>query len=116
MKRLQRLLSMLLAGALSAALFAPAGAEAIRQTQPVQADILSLMSTASAPKSTNIHFGVNVPEDEVEEARTFNQELLSSRGDVLNVEFRFKVRNAAMGEGQWATVTQWLQDLVLASV
>ena len=119
MKRLQRILSMLLATAFAASLGGFAGAENIETTeqkQPIQADILSLMRPESAPKSTTIHTDVNVPEDQVAEQRAFNQELISSRGDVLNVEFRFTVRNAAMGEGQWATVEQWLKQLVLSSV
>lgn len=119
MKRLQRILSMLLATAFAASLGGYAGAENIElteQKQPIQADILSLMRPESKPKSTTIHTEVDVPEDQVAEQRAFNQELISSRGDVLNVEFRFTVRNAAMGEGQWATVEQWLKQLVLSSV
>ena len=96
-----------------------AGAENIElteQEQPIQADILSLMRPENAPKSTTIHLDIDVPEDQAAEQRTFSQELISSKGDVLNVEFRFTVRGAAMGEGQWATVEQWLRQLVLGSV
>ena len=109
MKRLQRILSMLLATAFAASLGGFAGAENIElteQKQPIQADILSLMRPENAPKSTTIHLDIDVPEDQAVEQRAFNQELISSKGDVLNVEFRFTVRNTAMGEGQWATVEQ----------
>ena len=116
MKRLQRILSMLLAGVLTASVLGYAGAEEIQRTPPVQADILSLMRPENAPKTTTIHMETDVPEDQAAERRTFNQELISSKGDVLNVEFRFAVKNAAMGEGQWATVEQWLKQLVLGSV
>ena len=119
MKRLQKILSMLLATAFVASLVGFAGAENIdqaEQKQPIQADILSLMRPERAPKSTTIHLDVDIPEDQAAQQRTFNQELISSRGDVLNVEFRFTVRGVAMGEGQWATVEQWLRQLVLGSV
>ncbi len=116
MKRLQRLLSILLAGLLTASVPGFAGAEDIQQTQPVQGDILSLMGAENAPKTTTIHMDANIPEDQTAERRAFNQELISSKGDVLNVEFKFAVKNAAMGEGQWATVEQWLKQLVLGSV
>ena len=119
MKRLQRILSMLLATALVASLGSLAGAENIElteQEQPIQADILSLMRPENAPKTTTIHMETNIPAEQVAEQRDFNQELISSRGDILNVEFKFTVRNAAMGEGQWATVRQWLKQLVLSSV
>lgn len=116
MKRLQRILSMLLATAMMASLGGFAGAENTEDAQPIQADILSLMRPENAPKSTTIHMDANVPEDEAAERRTFDQELISSKGDVLNVEFKFTVKNAVMGEGQWATVEQWLKQLVLSSV
>ena len=116
MKRMQRILSMLLATALVSSFGGYAGAEDNTQIQPIQADILSLMRPENAPKSTNIHLDNDVPEAQAAQRHTFNQELISSRGDVLNVEFRFTVKNAAMGEGQWATVKQWLKQLVLSSV
>ena len=116
MKRLQRILSMLLATALVSSLGGYAGAEDNPDQKPVQADILSLMRPENAPKSTTIHLENNVSEAQAAEQHTFNQELISSKGDVLNVEFRFTVKNAAMGEGQWATVEQWLKQLVLSSV
>jgi len=116
MKRLQRILSMLLATAFVSSLRGFAGAQSIPQSQPVQADILSLMRPEKAPKTTTIHTDANIPDDQAAERRGFNQELISSRGDVLNVEFKFTVKNAVMGEGQWATVEQWLKQLVLSSV
>ena len=116
MKRLQRILSMLLATALVSSFGGYAGAEDNTQIQPIQADILSLMRPENAPKSTNIHLDNDVPEAQAAQRHTFNQELISSRGDVLNVEFRFTVKDTAMGEGQWATVEQWLKQLVLSSV
>ena len=114
MKRLQSILSMTLAAIFTIALGGFAAAEDIQREPPVQADILSLMRPENAPKSTTIH--TDVDGEQAVEHRAFNQELISSKGDVLNVEFKFAVRNAAMGEGQWATVEQWLKQLVLSSV
>ena len=119
MKRLQRILSMLLATALTASLGGFAGAEDINlteQKQPIQADILSLMRPENAPKTTTIHMDASIPVAQAAEQRSFNQELISSKGDVLNVEFRFTVRQTPLGEGQWATIEQWLKQLVLGSV
>ena len=116
MKRLHRILSMLLATAILSSFGGLATAENTEEKQPIQADILSLMRPENAPKTTTIHMETNIPAEQVAEQRDFNQELISSRGDILNVEFKFTVRNAAMGEGQWATVRQWLKQLVLSSV
>jgi len=61
MKRLQRVLSMLLATAMMASLGGFASAENTEDAQPIQADILSLMRPENAPKSTTIHMDANVP-------------------------------------------------------
>lgn len=81
-----------------------------------QADILKLMSPQNAPKSTSIHYDLDLPEGTEIERKTLNQELVSSRGDVLNVEFRFALNGIAFGEGQWATVQDWLKSVVLGAV
>ena len=116
MKRLLRILPTLLALALAAAFAVPAGAEESPGVQAPQADILSLMDPAAAPKSTGIHYDVDLQGGVEAERRTYSQELISSKGDVLNVEFRFVIRQTPLGEGQWATVSEWLKDLVLSSV
>ena len=116
MKRLQKLLSTLLALALCATLLGAAGAENTRDTQDWQADILQLMDPAKAPRTTTLRFDPQLPEEGAAEHRTYDQELVSSKGDVLNVEFNFAVTGDPLGEGQWATVCEWLKDLVLASV
>ena len=71
MKRLQRILSMVLATTLVSSFGGFAGAEdnADKQPikQPIQADILSLMRPESAPKSTTIHIDVDIPEGRSEE-------------------------------------------------
>ena len=114
MKRLRPLLTMLLVMAVLAPAMSVTSAENAGQAQPWQADILKLMDPDKAPHTTSIHFDVNPGEGEGER-RTYSQELISSKGDVLNVEFRFALRRP-MGEGQWATISEWLKALVLSSV
>lgn len=116
MKRLRVLLSMLLAMAFALPVGGLAGAENTKDAQAWQADILKLMDPDKAPKATSIRYDAAVPEGDVAERRSYNQELVSSKGDVLNVEFKFVIRETALGEGQWATVSEWLKDLVLSSV
>ena len=116
MKRIQIVLSMLLAIALVISVMSFGSAENTTDKEQWQADILKLMDPDGAPSSTAIHLAVNLPESARVETRTYNQELVSSKGDVLNVEFRFALNDIQMGEGQWTTVTDWLKQLVLSSV
>ena len=115
MKRLRALLSALLLAALAvpAAGFAATGNAPAQQ--PWQADILKLMDPGDAPKSTQVHFEQALPEGAQLQRRSYSQELVSSKGDTLNVEFRFALASD-MGEGQWTTVTNWLKSLVLGAV
>ena len=115
MNRFHGLLATLLALIIAASLPGFAGAENAG-ADAWQADILKLMESGNVPASTHIHYDVALPEGESSEMMSFSQELVSSRGDVLNVEFRFAVTGSPMGEGQWATVTDWLKQLVLSSV
>ena len=80
-----------------------------------QADILKLMDPASAPTTTSVRFEQK-PASTDAGTRTYSQELVSSNGDMLCIEFRFALDGIELGEGQWATITQWLKELVLSSV
>ena len=68
------------------------------------------------PRSTSIHYDLDLPEGAEVTRKSVNQELVSSKGDVLNVEFRFALNGITMGEGQWTTVTEWLKELVILAV
>ena len=116
MKHLKLLLSTLLALALAASAMGFTSAENTEEATEWQADILKLMNAAAAPSSTAIHLDPRLPAGAEVETRTYNQELVSSKGDVLNVEFRFALNGIEMGEAQWTTVTDWLKQLVLSSV
>ncbi len=115
MKRIRVLLAVLLAISIGASLLGFTSAENTSET-PWQADILKLMGEARVPASTNIHYDLALPDGAEVERRTFSQELVSSKGDVLNVEFRFVLNGISMGEGQWTTVTDWLKQLVMQAV
>ena len=115
MKQIKRILPMLLVIALILPILAFTRAEDTREG-PWQADILKLMSPENAPKSTSIHYDLTLPEGAQVERRSYNQELVSSRGDVLNVEFRFVLNGLTLGDGQWATIEEWLKGIVLGAV
>ncbi len=115
MKQIRLYLSIALLIALVAAAVGFTSAENT-QDGAWQADILKLMSPENAPKSTSIHYDLDLPADAQIERRSVNRELVSSKGDVLNVEFRFVLNGITMGEGQWATIDDWLKELVLGAV
>ena len=114
MKQYKVLLSALLLIALTAL---AAGLGSAEDTQEAwQADILKLMKPENAPRSTSIHYDLDLPADAEITRHTCNQELVSTKGDVLNVEFRFALNGVTLGDGQWATIDDWLKDLVLSAV
>lgn len=118
MKRIKGLLALALAAALMAAILPNVGLAGAENTNDDawRADILSLMREGTAPTSTTIHYDLQLPADATIERHTCNQELISSKGDVLNIEFRFVLNGITMGDGQWATINEWLHELVLSAV
>lgn len=116
MKRIRIILTLLLATAIIVSLMGFTSAENTAEDETWQADILKLMDPDKAPASTSIHITTDLPADADVETRIYDQELVSSRGDVLNVEFRFMLNDVQMGDAQWATVTDWLKQLVLSAV
>ena len=116
MMRFGRILAMLLALACAMMAAGAAGAEYTKADDDWQADILKLMDPDTAPKTTRIRYEANAADGTEAERREYNQELISSKGDVMNVRFSFVIKNEPLGDGQWATISEWLKDLVLASV
>ena len=115
MKQLKWILPMLLIAALVAPLAGFTLAEDAVDAQ-WQADILKLMDPSHAPETTALRCNPELPDTAEVVRRSFSQDLVSSRGDVMNVRFSFALTDGDMGDGQWTTVTDWLKDLVLASV
>ena len=116
MKRLKRYLSLLVVIVLAVSAVTITNAEKNTEEPVWQADILKLMDPDTAPSTTGIRCALDLAEGEPVERRVYSQDLVSSKGDTLNVEFRFALLGETMGDGQWATVTEWLKSLVLSSV
>ena len=114
MKQFKIILSVLLLIALAAIAAGFGSAEDTKEAW--QADILKLMKPENAPRSTSIHYDLKLPEGAEVTRKNVNQELVSTKGDVLNVEFRFVLNGLTLGEGQWATIDEWLKGLVLGAV
>lgn len=114
MKQFKVLLSALLLIAIATIVAGLGSAEDTKEAW--QADILKLMKPENAPRSTSIHYDLDLPEGAEVTRKSVNQELVSSKGDVLNVEFRFALNGITLGEGQWTAVDDWLKSLVLGAV
>ena len=114
MKQFKILLSVLLLIAIAAISAGLGSAEDTKEEW--QADILKLMKPENAPRSTSIHYDLKLPEGAEVTRKTVNQELVSSKGDVLNVQFRFALNGITLGDGQWAAIDEWLKGLVLGAV
>ena len=114
MKQFKVLLSALLLIAIAAIAAGFGSAEDTKEEW--QADILKLMKPENAPRSTSIHYDLDLPDGAEVTRKSVNQELVSSKGDVLNVEFRFALNGITLGDGQWAAIDEWLKGLVLGAV
>ena len=83
---------------------------------PWRADLTALMDPADIPATTTIKYDVSTPDGSVVEEKRHSVELVSSKGDVLNVEVTFELVNLPLSGDQWAEVTEWLKNLVTSSV
>lgn len=112
MKRLKRTLlaALILMMALTAAAHATENAEAWR------ADLSALLSPEQIPATTTIRYDAKVPEGAEAEERSHSVELVSSKGDVLNVEVAFELVNLPLNDAQWKEVQDWLKGVVTSSV
>ena len=115
MKRFHGLLLILLPVLLAVSMLGLSSAEPA-QDKLWQADILKLMDPANVPSTTNIHYDVDLTRAAGIERKNYAQELVSSNGDVLNVEFRFVLDGMTLNDAQWESVTGWLKQLVISSV
>ncbi len=115
MKRLKVLLSMLLVIAVVASLMTFTSAENT-EDEEWQADLLQLLGEEDVPQTTVIQYDLDIPEGAATEEKTYSQELVSSNGDVLNVEFKFLLNGIALADAEWDSVTEWLKNLVINSV
>ena len=114
MKRsLLRILVMMLILGLPAMTFA-AGSGSAAATERYGLDLL--LEKNEIPASTSIRYDVDTPVGAVVENRTASVELMSSRGDVLNVDVDFVLVNLPLSSDQWKNVTDWAKGVVMTAV
>ena len=115
MKRFKRLLLALMALAISLSAVSYTSAENTMDSGG-QYGLRLLLNEDEVPASTAIRYKVEVPEGAVVEERSASVELVSSRGDVLNVEVAFVLVNLPLSDDQWKSVSEWVKGVVTAAV
>ena len=115
MRRLTHILSALALLAIGISSMAGAGAEAAGGATG-RYGINLLMEAGDIPATTTIRYDPDIPEGAVAEQKSHAVELVSSRGDVLNVEVTFDLVNLPLNDDQWQQVTDWLKGVVTSAV
>ncbi len=113
MKRLKRMLLAALTLMLALPAVPYASAE---NTNEWRADLTKLLSPEKIPATTTIRYDLKLPEGALTETANRSVELVSSKGDVLNVEVNFELVNLTLTDAQWQEVQDWLKGVVTASV
>ena len=81
-----------------------------------RADLTKLLNPEEIPATTTIRYDVHTPEGAQVQEKRHAVELVSSRGDVLNVEAVFNLVNLPLTDDQWQEVQSWFKSLVMDSV
>ena len=115
MKRFKQILLTLMVLAIGASAASYTSAENTNESGG-QYGLNLLLDPKEIPATTAIRYNVEVPEGAVVEDRTASVELVSSRGDVLNVDVAFALVNLPLSDDQWKSVTDWVKGVVTASV
>lgn len=113
MKRLK--LTLLAAIVLMIALSAGTYTSA-EDTKAWKADLTQLLDADEIPSTTTIRYDLSIPEGAEVRERTHDVELVSSRGDVLNVSVTFELVNLPLSDSQWNEVGDWVKSVVTQSV
>lgn len=113
MKRLKLTLlaALILMLALSAGTYVSA-----EETKAWRADLTQLLDAKEIPSTTTIKYDLSIPEGAEVQERTQDVELVSSKGDVLNVSVTFELVNLPLNDGQWREVGDWVKSVVTQSV
>ena len=113
MKRLKQTLLavMMLVIALSAGIYTSA-----EGTDAWKADLTALLDASEIPSTTTIKYDLSIPEGADVQEKTHDVELVSTRGDVLNVSVTFELVNLPLSDGQWTEVGDWVKSVVTESV
>ncbi len=113
MKRFKRMLLTALALALA---LPAAGYASIENAGAWRADLTALLSAEQIPATTTIDYDLKLPEGADIQEKRHAVELVSSKGDVLNVEVTFELVNLPLTDGQWSEVQDWLKGVVTQAV
>ena len=113
MKRLKQMLLAALAMALVLAAGTYASAE---NTNAWKADLRALLDESEIPSTTTIKYDLSIPEGAEVQEKKHNVELVSTRGDVLNVEVSFALVNLPLSDAQWREVGDWVKTTVTGAV
>ena len=113
MKRLKRMLlaALMLVIALSAGTYTSA-----EDTNAWRADLTALLDPSEIPSTTTIKYDLSIPEGAEVQEKVHSVELVSTKGDVLNVEVTFELVNLPLSDSQWSEVGDWVKSVVTASV
>ena len=113
MKLLKRMLAAAMVCVLALAAAFTTSAE---NTNDWKADLANLLEPGEIPATTTITYDLSIPVGAEVEEKRHSVELVSSRGDVLNVEVTFELVNLPLSDLQWREVADWLKSVVTSSV
>ena len=113
MKRLRRMLAAVLMMTLALPMGIYGSAE---NTKAWQADLTQLLDEKEIPSTTTIKYDLSIPEGAEVKEKSHNVELVSTKGDVLNVEVVFDLVNLPLSDSQWSEVGEWVKSVVTQSV
>ncbi len=113
MKRLKQTLlaALVMMLALSAGTYGSA-----EDTKAWKADLTALLDASEIPSTTTITYDLSIPEGAEVQEKAQDVELVSTRGDVLNVRVVFELVNLPLSDSQWSEVGDWVKSVVTASV
>ena len=113
MKRLRQTLLAALVMMLALSAWTYGSAE---DTKAWKADLTALLDASEIPSTTTITYDLSIPEGAEVREKVHDVELVSTRGDVLNVEVVFELVNLPLSDSQWAEVGDWVKSVVTDSV
>ena len=113
MKRLKRTMAAALLLILALTVVPYASAD---NTKEWRADLTQLLRPDEIPATTTITYDLKLPEGAEIEEKRHSVELVSSKGDVLNVEVTFELVNLPLSKAQWQEVQDWLKGIVTTAV
>lgn len=109
--KLTLLAALMLMLALSAGTYTSA-----EDTNAWRADLTALLDEKEIPSTTTIKYDLSIPEGADVQEKSHDVELVSTKGDVLNVTVTFELVNLPLSDSQWDEVGDWVKSVVTSSV